>query len=157
MNRSTACAAALLSLGLFACSSAQQQRPSTSAEARSAGQPGGRASGEEATPSAPERAADAPDDVAISDLVPDPGRVVRIKGVLSAVVGMRLVPPQRIFQVTDRTGAVKVVIYEEVQLKEGTRLELVGRYKAIPSPMHTGPDEAPPENIFVVERYLDLP
>lgn len=98
-----------------------------------------------------------PDDVAIGDLTPDPARTVRVKGVLSSIVGMRLVPPKLIFKITDNSGTVLAVINERLQLSEGTNLELVGQYRSIPSPMHTGPGEAPEEAVFVVERYLDLP
>jgi hypothetical protein len=102
-------------------------------------------------------AANAPVDVAIADLTPDPDRVIRIKGVISSVVGMRLVPPKVILKVTDNSGTATVLINEQVQLSEGTKMELVGSYKTIPSPMYSGPGEAPTEEVFVVERYLDLP
>ena len=70
---------------------------------------------------------------------------------------MRLVPPKLIFKVTDASGTVLAVINEKAQLKEGTRLELVGTYHEIPSPMYSGPGEAPKETVFEVERYIDLP
>jgi len=98
-----------------------------------------------------------PADVAIADLTPDPDRDVRIKGVISSIVGMRLVPPKLILKLTDNTGTVIAVINEKVQLSEGTKMELVGRYRTAPSPMHNGPGDAPTEQVFVVERYLDLP
>lgn len=98
-----------------------------------------------------------PADVAIADLAPDPEREVRIKGVISSVVGMRLVPPKVILKLTDDSGTVTAVINEKAQLAEGTKMELVGKYMSVPSPMHNGPGEAPPEDVFVVERYLDLP
>jgi hypothetical protein len=83
--------------------------------------------------------------------------VVRVTGVITRILGMRLVPPKIIFNVTDNSGTVKVVINEKAQLTEGTKMELVGRYKTIPSPNHSGPGDAPTEEVFVVERFLDLP
>jgi hypothetical protein len=110
---------------------------------------------ETAPPTGP--APDAPQDLEIASLSPDPDRIVRIKGVLAASIGMRLVPEMLVFTLTDSTGTVLAVIKENVQLKEGIRLELVGRYHAVPSPMYRGPGEAPKETVFEVERYLDLP
>lgn len=98
-----------------------------------------------------------PADVAIGELVLDAERTVRIKGVVSEVLGMRLVPPKVVFKVADQTGAVTVVINEQVQITEGTKMELVGKYGSFPSPMHSAPGEAPKESVFVVERFLDLP
>ena len=110
---------------------------------------------EMAQPTGPSK--DAPLDRSIGELSGGEVRQVRIKGVLSAIVGMRLVPPKLIFKVTDRTGTVLAVIKEKAQLKEGTKLELVGRYHEIPSPMYSGPGEAPKETVFEVDRYIDLP
>jgi hypothetical protein len=111
--------------------------------------------GEIAEPSGPSK--DAPLDRSIGALTAGEERQVRIKGRLSAIIGMRLVPPKLIFKVTDASGTVLAVINEKAQLKEGTKLELVGTYHEIPSPMYSGPGEAPKETVFEVERYLDLP
>jgi len=148
MRRSIEITLAGLVLMLGSCSTQQTPAPAGPGPAPAAN-----------TAPAPEPAAspDAPADVSIGDLVVDKQRVIRIKGVISAIVGMRLVPPKVIFKVTDDTGTVLVLINEKAQLSEGTRMELVGHYKSIPSPTYGGPDEAPPQNIFVVDRYLDLP
>jgi hypothetical protein len=140
-------------MALFLGCSAQKPPPATPEKAGTAPAQPAAPAGDDA-PAGP--AADAPADVEIGSLMSDPEKVVRIKGVISKVVGMRLVPPQRILEVTDNTGTVKVVIYDEAQFTEGTKMELVGKYKPIPSPTHDGPDEAPKEPIFVVERFLDL-
>jgi hypothetical protein len=110
---------------------------------------------EMAKPTGPSK--DAPLERSIGELTSGEVRQVRIKGVLSAIVGMRLVPPKLIFKVTDRTGTVLAVINEKAKLKEGTKLELVGSYHEIPSPMYSGPGEAPKETVFEVDRYIDLP
>ena len=102
-------------------------------------------------------ASDAPRDVQISALAPDAAAIVRIRGVVAQVVGMRLVPPRLIFAVRDNSGTVTALISEKTELSEGARIELVGTYKPIPSPMHTGPGDAPEEPIFVVERYFRMP
>jgi hypothetical protein len=142
---------AAIVLTLFGCSSTQKPQPAAGPTAG-----GGPAPEPAAQPAADAPAADAPTDVEIANLVSDPEKVVRIKGVISKVVGMRLVPPQRILELTDNSGTVKVVIYDEAQFTEGTKMELVGQYKPIPSPTHDGPGEAPKEPIFVVERFLDM-
>lgn len=105
---------------------------------------------------APEAGPTGPVTVAIGALQPNPDREVRVKGVVSRVLGMRLVPPKVIFQLTDDSGSVTAVINEKAQLSEGTTLELVGRYHSVPSPMHSGPGTPPQEPTFVVDRYLDL-
>jgi hypothetical protein len=110
-----------------------------------------------AAPQTPERAADAPQDLTIDRLTPDEEKVVRLRVVVTALKGMRLVPPMMIFTAEDDTGSVTVVIKDKVEFSEGARLELVGRYKPIPSPTHDGPPPAPEEPIFVVERFIDLP
>ncbi len=98
-----------------------------------------------------------PPDLRISDLTLDPDKEVRIKGQVIEIVGMRMVPPKVIFKVYDGSETVMAVINEQLQLNGGEKMELVGKYMEIPSPMHTGPDEAPKESVFVVERYLILP
>lgn len=97
-----------------------------------------------------------PTDVPIGEISLDPEQTIRIKGMISAVLGMRMVPPKVIFKLTDNTGTVTAIIMEQTTLSEGARMELVGVYKQIPSPMYAGPGEAPLEDVFVVERYLDL-
>jgi len=99
----------------------------------------------------------APPDIPVGQLVPDADRVICVKGTISSIVGIRLVPPKVILKVTDDTGTVLVLINEKAQLSEGMRVELVGNYKPIPSPTYDGPGEAPLQNVFVVDRYLDLP
>lgn len=136
---------------LAACSSGAS-KPATTGP----GQPEPGAPGSAAAP-APAAAMGGPADVAIGDLVVDKERTVRIKGTVTAVVGMRLVPPKVIFKVSDGSGTVTAVINEQVQLTEGNKFELVGTYDSVPSPTYDGPGEAPRENIFVVERHLDLP
>lgn len=140
-------------LALVGCSSGAQQAAPASPPAAPPSSPAS------PPPAAvdPGPAADAPVDVPIGNLSPDPDRVVRIKGVVSSVVGMRMVPPKVILKVSDNSGTVTVVINEQTQISEGTKMELVGAYKAVPSPMYNGPGEAPTEDVFVVERYLDLP
>jgi len=141
-------------VALAGCSSGAQQAGPASPPAT----PSPPASPTAVTPTpAPSPATDAPADVAVGSLAPNPDRVVRIKGVVSSVVGMRMVPPKVILKVSDNSGTVTVVINEQAQISEGTKMELVGTYKAIPSPMYNGPGEAPTEDVFVVERYLDLP
>jgi hypothetical protein len=98
-----------------------------------------------------------PVELRISDLTVDPEKTVRISGTIASIEAMRLVPPKVIFKITDSTETITVLINEQVTLKEGMRIELVGRYKNIPSPSHSGPGEPPREAIFVVERFIDLP
>ena len=93
----------------------------------------------------------------VSDLTIDPDRTVRITARVESILGMRLVPPKVIFKITDSQETVTVLINDKVTLKEGMMIELVGQYKTIPSPMYTGPGEAPREAVFVVERFLDIP
>jgi hypothetical protein len=109
------------------------------------------------TPTASEVSPDKPVELRISALTVDPGKTVRIRGTIASVLGIRLVPPKVIFKVSDSTEMVTVVINEQVTLKEGARIELVGKYRNVASPMYTGPGEAPKEAVFVVERFLDLP
>ncbi len=101
-----------------------------------------------------------PLELKISDLVKDvdivPAKTVRIRGTVSSIVGIRMVPAKVVFKISDSRETLTVVINERVTLKEGTRVELVGRYKKMPSPTHTGPGEPPWEAVFEVERYLDL-
>lgn len=101
-----------------------------------------------------------PVELKIADLVKDvdvvPAKTVRIRGVISSIVGIRMVPAKVIFKISDSSETLTVVLNERVTLKEGTRVELVGRYKKMPSPTHTGPGEPPWEAVFEVERYLDL-
>jgi hypothetical protein len=86
----------------------------------------------------------------------DPARTVRIRGVITSIVGIRMVPATIVFKISDSTETVTVVINERVNLREGTKIELVGRYKEVPSPTHAGPGEPPRVAVFVVDRYLDL-
>jgi hypothetical protein len=138
---------------LAACSSGAP-KPATTGP----GQPEPGSTGTAGAPAAaPAAAMGGPAELAIGDLVVDKERTVRIKGMISAIVGMRLVPPKVIFKVTDNTGTVTAVINEQAQLSEGTKVELVGTYDSVPSPTYDGPGEAPREDIFVVERHLDLP
>lgn len=84
-------------------------------------------------------------------------RLLRLAGVVNRVLGMRMVPQSVIFEFRDNTGTVRVVINEKADLNVGDRIELVGSYRHIPSPMYTGPGEAPKDNVFVVERFLVFP
>ncbi len=113
----------------------------------------------ETTPPQPPPVAspDRPVDLRIRELVVDPGKTVRIRGIVSSIVGIRLVPPKVIFKITDSVETITVLINEQITLKEGMRIELIGKYKEIPSPAHSGAGEPPREAVFVVERYLDLP
>ncbi|MFH1130998.1 MAG: hypothetical protein V1754_06660 [Pseudomonadota bacterium] len=106
---------------------------------------------------APEPMVKAPENITIDKLQQDPNKVVRIRGYVSAVLGMRMVPRQTIITMRDDTGAVTAVIEDEDSLKEGTEVELTGRYQEIPSPMYNGPDEAPKEPVFVVESVFRVP
>ncbi len=99
----------------------------------------------------------APVTLKISELSVAPDKPVRIRGTITSIVGMRMVPAKVIFKISDSTETITVVINEQVQLKEGARIELVGRYKQMPAPMHTGPGEPPRQAVFEVERYVDLP
>ena len=93
----------------------------------------------------------------ISSLTVDASRQVTIKGYVSALVGLRMVPERTIFKVRDKTGEVLAVIEKrDSALQEGLKLEIVGTYKMIPSPMYTGPGKAPQEAVLVVDRYLTL-
>ena len=137
----------LLALASVSCGSPASTPAATPAPPPSAAEPAAH----------PSERPTAPAEQAIGDLSPDPKRTVRIRGMVTQIVGLRLVPPQVIFKIQDRSGAVTAVIYEQVQLDEGKKLELVGKYHNIPAPTYTGPGEAPREDVFVVERYLDLP
>ena len=92
----------------------------------------------------------------ISELTVDEDRTVRITGTIVTIEGLRMVPPKVIFKVSDSQETVTVLIKKQVSLREGARIELVGRYQEIPSPMYQGPGEPPKQAVFVVERYLDL-
>jgi hypothetical protein len=92
----------------------------------------------------------------IKQLQVDPAKSVRIRGVISSILGVRMVPAMVIFKISDSSETITVVLNEQVQLKEGTEVELVGRYKELPSPLHNGPGEPPREAVFEVERFLDL-
>jgi len=96
-------------------------------------------------------------DLPIGRLQVDPETTVRIVGFVSELGQIRMVPPRTVFRLRDDSGAVTVVLEERQVLTEGTRLELVGKYKEIPSPAHVDVEDAPPEACFVVERYLVLP
>lgn len=96
-------------------------------------------------------------DVPIGRLSLDPSRSVRVVGMVSQLGQLRMVPPLTVFRLRDDSGAVTVVLDERKVLDEGTRLEIVGRYKEIPSPAHVDVDDAPHEACFVAERYLILP
>jgi hypothetical protein len=115
-----------------------------------------------ATPPSPESgtgtaSTSGPAEVPIGELSPNPDRTVRVKGVVSNVMGLRLVPPKVVFKIRDVSGTVTAVINERIQLEEGTRLEVVGTYSRVPSPMYTGPGDAPLDAVLVAERYLELP
>lgn len=96
----------------------------------------------------------APATVTVGELAPDADREVRVTGVVEQILGMRLVPAKVIFKIRDNTGSVTVVINEKAEITEGQRVEIVGYYKAIPSPMHDGPGEGPEEPVFVVDRFI---
>ncbi|MCC6749634.1 MAG: hypothetical protein IT371_18355 [Deltaproteobacteria bacterium] len=104
----------------------------------------------------PERAPDAPEELKIAALRPGATGLARVRGSVATVVGMRLVPPKVVFRLADGSGSVLVVINEQLQLSEGTKLELVGKYREMDSPMHSDPTPAPKEMVFEVERYLQL-
>jgi hypothetical protein len=106
-------------------------------------------------PPASVRAPDRPAELRIRELTVDPAKTVRIKGVISSIVGIRAMPATVIFKITDSTETITVVINEQVRLREGATIELVGKYKEVPSPSHSGAGEPPREAVFVVERYLD--
>ena len=91
----------------------------------------------------------------ISDLQVDPAKTVHIRGVISSILGIHKVPAKVVFRISDSTETITVVINEQRELKEGTRVELVGRYKQLPSPTHRGPGEPPREAVFEVERFLE--
>lgn len=97
------------------------------------------------------------EDMPIGRLSLDPSRSVRVVGMVSRLGQIRMVPPRTVFRLRDQSGAVTVVLDERKVLAEGTRLEIVGRYKEIPSPAHVDVDDAPSEACFVAERYLILP
>ncbi len=107
-------------------------------------------------PAAAPRDGTVPVTLKIKELHVDPAKSVRIRGVITSILGIRMVPAKVIFKISDSSETITVVINEQVQLKEGTQVELVGRYKELPSPMHTGPGEPPREAVFEVERFLDL-
>lgn len=98
-----------------------------------------------------------PLELRISELEVNPDRTVRIVGIITAIDGIRLVPPKVIFRVSDSDETITVLIKEQTTLQEGTRIELVGTYQEIPSPVHDGAGEPPRQAVFVVERYLTLP
>jgi len=94
----------------------------------------------------------------ISRLSPSATKEVRIRGTISKVIGVRMVPPRTIFELRDASGTATLVIKERKQsLTEGTKMEAVGNYMEAPDPMYTGPGEAPKKVIFVVDRYIDMP
>ncbi len=92
--------------------------------------------------------------VPIGELAVNAENEVRVAGVVSRVLGMRLVPPKMIFQVSDSSGTVLVVVNEKASFTEGQKIELVGHYKSIPAPMYNGPGDAPEEPVLVVDRYI---
>lgn len=96
-------------------------------------------------------------DTPIGGLSLDPSRSVRVVGMVSQLGQIRMIPPRTVFRLRDDSGAVTVVLDERKVLAEGTRIEIVGRYKEIPSPAHVDVDDAPAEACFVAERYLILP
>jgi len=98
---------------------------------------------------------DRPAELRIRELKVDAEKTVRIKGVISSIVGIRAMPATVVFKITDSTETITVVINEQVRLREGATIELVGKYKEVPSPTHSGAGEPPREAVFVVERYLD--
>lgn len=149
---------ALLAAAAWAAACSSTQKRPTAAENTPA--PGAARSDKQAEQEeepAAEAGGGGPERVSIGDLQIDAQRTVRISGVVSRIIGMRLVPPQRILEVRDRTGGVTVLIKSKKTFGEGTQMDLIGVYKKIPSPTHTGPGEAAEEPIFVVERFLDLP
>jgi hypothetical protein len=92
----------------------------------------------------------------ISDLQVDPGKRVHLRGIVSSIVHVHKVPARVVFKISDSaTETITVVINELRDLKEGTQVELVGRYKELPSPTHKGPGEPPREAVFEVERILE--
>jgi len=130
-----------------------ETKPAAAAEPAGAAEPATESPPVEATV-----AGSAVQDTTIVDLVPDAEQVVRIGAVVVQTLQMRLVPPMIVFRVRDKSGGeVNVLLKEQKVLQEGTRLELVGKYHEVPSPSYSGPGEAPPELLFVVERYLVLP
>ncbi len=141
-----------LSVLLISCGSAAQAPP-----VRSGGSAAG--SGAESGLAAGDVNAQhqSPVELRVSDLTIDPDRTVRITARVDSILGMRLVPPKVIFKISDSQETITVLINEKVTLKEGMKIELVGHYKTIPSPMYTGPGEAPKEAVFVVDRFLDIP
>lgn len=92
----------------------------------------------------------------IKQLQVDPAKSVRIRGVISSILGIRVVPARVVFKISDSSETITVVINEQVRLREGTEVELVGRYKELPSPIHDGPGEPPRQAVFEVERFLNL-
>jgi hypothetical protein len=99
---------------------------------------------------------DQPIELRISQLKIDPAKTVRIQGYITAIKAIRLVPPNVVFAISDSKETITALIKEQIILKEGTKVELIGKYKEIPSPVE-GNAEAPREAVFVVERYTDLP
>jgi hypothetical protein len=98
-----------------------------------------------------------PIDLRVKDFAVGAKRNIRANGLITTILGIRLVPAKIIFKFADGSGEVTAVINEQVTLKEGSKIELVGKYVMAPSPMYSGPGEPPMEEVFVVERYLALP
>jgi len=48
------------------------------------------------------------------------------------------------------------LIKGKVQIELGLRLDAVGHYREIPSPVYTGPSTPPPKKVLIIERFLKL-
>lgn len=95
-----------------------------------------------------ERASDAAQEVSLSSLSVDPSRTVKVRGIVAQIHGIQLVPPKFIFELSEGGKTIKVVIHDKVSLSEGSRVEVVGKYRM---------DSETNDAMLVVERFFELP
>ena len=156
-HRTVSFLAATLALVFGACASSTTGSPAGTPENPPPSAPSSPSAPPPEAPPSDAPAKDAPRDMRISALLPDAQKVVRVRGVVTEVLGLQLVPPKFIFNVRDESGTVMALINDKSDLSEGSKVEIIGIYKVIPAPRHGGPGPAPEESVLVVDRYLTLP
>lgn len=98
----------------------------------------------------------APESVAIGALQVSETTPVRVRGYVKEGIWLRLVPRRTVFMVGDRSGSAMALIKGKVDIALGMRIEAVGYYREIPSPVYAGPATPPAKKVLVIERFLKL-